>query len=195
MERLAARARLPVQYTQGFNPRPVLSLVLPRPVGVAALDDLLAASLTEDIDASQALAALGEASQRGMRFLRARRLEPHERPAARRASFRMPLRAEQARIVAARCERLARQDAWCVQRSTPGRDGRGPGPPATIDLKGLVADLVPEAQELRWDLVAVGDRWARPGEVLTLLGLDGQADLATVERTGVDYGLDSLIRK
>ena len=40
-ERACVRAGLPVKYSQGFNPHPKQSLPLPRPVGVAADDELL----------------------------------------------------------------------------------------------------------------------------------------------------------
>ena len=50
MERLVCRAKLPLKYTQGFNPRPVLSLSLPRPVGVASRAELLVVTLEEDLD-------------------------------------------------------------------------------------------------------------------------------------------------
>ena len=40
-QRTCVRAGLKIQYSQGFNPRPRLSLPLPRPVGVASDDELL----------------------------------------------------------------------------------------------------------------------------------------------------------
>ncbi len=40
-QRACVRAGMNIQYTQGFNPRPRLSLPLPRPVGVTSQDDLL----------------------------------------------------------------------------------------------------------------------------------------------------------
>ena len=40
-QRACVRAGLKIQYSQGFNPRPKLSLPLPRPVGVASDDELL----------------------------------------------------------------------------------------------------------------------------------------------------------
>lgn len=40
-QRACVRADISVQYSQGFNPRPKLSLPLPRPVGVASDDELL----------------------------------------------------------------------------------------------------------------------------------------------------------
>ena len=44
-QRACVRAGMNIQYTQGFNPRPRLSLPLPRPVGVASEDDLLCVRL------------------------------------------------------------------------------------------------------------------------------------------------------
>ena len=41
LHRACARAKIEVQYTQGFNPRPRMSLPLPRPVGVESDDELL----------------------------------------------------------------------------------------------------------------------------------------------------------
>ena len=40
-QRACVRAGLKIRYSQGFNPRPRLSLPLPRPVGVASDDELL----------------------------------------------------------------------------------------------------------------------------------------------------------
>ena len=40
-QRACVRACIKIQYSQGFNPRPRLSLPLPRPVGVASDDELL----------------------------------------------------------------------------------------------------------------------------------------------------------
>jgi len=40
-QRACVRAGISVQYSQGFNPRPKLSLPLPRPVGVESDDELL----------------------------------------------------------------------------------------------------------------------------------------------------------
>lgn len=49
--RACARAQIPLKYTQGFNPRPKMSLPLPRTVGVESNDDLLCLGLnTETTD-------------------------------------------------------------------------------------------------------------------------------------------------
>ncbi len=58
-----------------------------------------------------------------------------------------------------------------------------------INLKPLVEQLKIDGNLLRITLIPQGDLWARPGEVLRLLGLDEQTDLANVIRSEVDYGL------
>jgi len=47
-KRASARANLKIQYTQGFNPRPRLSLPLPRSVGVEVDEDLLCIRLADE---------------------------------------------------------------------------------------------------------------------------------------------------
>jgi radical SAM-linked protein len=42
------RAGIPLQYSEGFNPRPKLSLVLPRPVGVESDEELLCLRVNRD---------------------------------------------------------------------------------------------------------------------------------------------------
>ena len=43
--RACARAKIPLKYSQGFNPRPKMALPLPRTVGVESNDDLLCIGL------------------------------------------------------------------------------------------------------------------------------------------------------
>jgi radical SAM-linked protein len=56
--RLILRAELPVHFTQGFNPRPRLSLPVPRSVGIASLGDRLRIELEEEYPADVALEKL-----------------------------------------------------------------------------------------------------------------------------------------
>jgi len=65
MARAAARASLPLKHSQGFNPRPRLALVPPRPVGVASRCELMVIQLTEPIDAETLCRKLNEQLPRG----------------------------------------------------------------------------------------------------------------------------------
>ena len=50
LQRACVRAGIGIQYSQGFNPRPKLSLPLPRPVGVESDDELLCLRVAVDPD-------------------------------------------------------------------------------------------------------------------------------------------------
>ncbi len=52
-QRACVRAGIEIQYSQGFNPRPRLSLPLPRPVGVASDDELLCLRVRKSTSAQE----------------------------------------------------------------------------------------------------------------------------------------------
>jgi radical SAM-linked protein len=180
---------LPLKYTQGFNPHPVLSLVPPRPVGVASRDDLLVAWLTQCLDAEAILSALNRQVPRGMEFLHARELEPGQSPLPRGIRHEWPIPADRLGTVQRQAELFAAAANWPIERSTPA-DSRDTAPrKRPLDLKALVKDLTVRQGVLCWMQTPAGDLWARPGEVLGALGQDSHVDLAAVVRTAVDYGL------
>jgi radical SAM-linked protein len=203
LERAAARAGLPLRYSQGFNPHPVMALLPPRPVGVASRDDILVLSLEQPPDQADSgdgcqaargedfLAPLQAAAPSGMRFLRAVALEGKATPHPLRMHYRLPLKPGEVTLVSRRLEELAGLDRWVVSRLVSPKKAR----PARamesrdIDIKPMVENPRLEAAVLRWSAVPHGDAWARPGELLRLLGLDERTNLAAVERTAVQYDL------
>lgn len=54
-QRACVRAGIDIQYSQGFNPRPIMSLPLPRPVGVESDDELLCFRIRKGIRAQDHL--------------------------------------------------------------------------------------------------------------------------------------------
>jgi len=190
IERTAVRADLPLRYTEGFNPHPRMSLACPRPVGVASLDDLLVVTL-EDTDEPLSGPVLPEAlnrcAPRGVRFLRARELAGKAAPRPVRACYELPVVSDQRDRLQQRIEQLAARETWCVERvKVSRRRGRGDRR-RTIDIKPLVVELKLDDDRLMMTLAGRDDLWARPGEVLEMLGLDARADLAALVRTAVDY--------
>ena len=91
-ERTARRSDLPLHYSQGYNPRPVLSLACPRPVGVASRDELLVLVLDEDVAERDLRSRLEASSPLGMRVLEARPLEGKPRVVSQ--EFQLSLREE-----------------------------------------------------------------------------------------------------
>jgi len=191
VERQTVRARLPLRYSQGFNPRPALSLVLPRPVGVASLEDLLAITLDVPLEQAELLDRLAATAPKGLSPYRAVLLGPGVRPLARSADLELALSPEQAGCVAPRVRELDDQPAWPMRRVTGDESLDDPHAGKPIDLRPLVRRMVVENHRLRLTLVPLNQAWARPAEILRLLNLDERADLARMVRTHVDYGLEA----
>ena len=77
-------------------------------------------------------------------------------------------------------------DAWPAERRVIKRRGRGKTS-RPIDLRPLVTEMRLDGATLHVTLAPVGDLWARPAELLELVGLDQRVDLARTVRTAVQY--------
>ncbi len=181
-EHAAVRAKLPLRYSEGFNPRPRLSLPLPRPTGVASRCELLVLHLTEPVEPDRVAAALSAAVPEGVTVLGGRDLPAQGAPHARRATFELPVPPPRRGPVAERLEQLQRESRWPIRREARGRQPAGP-----IDLRPLVAAIALDGERLRFTLVADGQRWARPAEVLALAGLDSPAARSRLVRTVIHW--------
>lgn len=185
VERTALRALVPLRFSQGFNPRPAVSLACPRPVGVASRADVAVMTMDDsaaEMEAPALADALSAASPRGMTFLRARRLTDRKTLHPRRIEYALGVEADLPPRLAQRLSELEAQDSWTVVRDS-GLDKAS----RRIDLKPMVHDIRIEGPSVRWSQSPQGQAWARPSEVLALLGLDPQADLSRVVRLDVEY--------
>lgn len=191
VQRTVARAGLPVHYSQGYNPRPVLSLTCPRPVGVASEDDLLVLSLDEtsdgEVDPESMVSQLNEAAPCGLRFDRPRPLPGKRAPQPVRVRYELPLPPGRVEPVRDRLAELHTGGDWTVTRGSTDKGKGRSKPPREIDLRPLVASAAVEDGRLTFTLVPRRQRWAKPAELLALLGLDPRGDLADVIRREVDY--------
>ncbi len=185
IERVLARAKLPIKFTEGFNPHPVLSLVCPRPVGVAGVDELLVIALTDEIAPAELLQRLNENSPSGMKALHAEPMRQGEKKLAARTEYRLKLSPQRSCAVRDRLAELESSDAWPVERQVAKGGGKGMTT-RRIDIRPLVAGIRVEEDVLDLTLQPSGDLWARPAEVLAMLGLDECVDLAAMVRTRVE---------
>jgi len=193
MARAAARASLPLKHSQGFNPRPRLALVPPRPVGVASRCELMVIQLTEPIDAETLCRKLNEQLPRGISASAARPLPSKRCPRVRRIRCEVSLDQTESTRAAERIDELDCMSEWTVQRhATPGKRGRA------VDLKGSVEDLAVQGRTLRFALAGGAGAPPRSLDVLTLLHLTGPAGgdrpaatevLARTERIDIEYNL------
>lgn len=191
IERISGRAKLPLRYSQGFNPRPVFSLTSPRPVGVATRDDRLVLALDDTIDRADLLARLNRSSPEGMRFLAARLLEDVKTLHPVRVSYELALFEGCIEAVTGCVEELQSQPAWLVRRKAKVKPGRKRKPAGNqeirlVDIRPMLGELEVSGGMLRFVCVSRDGVLARPGEVLQLVGLVGLQHMAELVRTEIE---------
>ena len=178
-ERALARAGLPVRFTGRFNPRPRISLPLPRSVGVASSSELLVVELCESAEPADVLARLADQMPEGLRVRQADRVDPGLAVQPDQVSCQVDLPADQVPAVAAAVEHLRGAEHWPIERH--GRQDK------VIDLLAYVVSASVEAGALKWTARVTADGSARPAEVLAAVGLAPDAWQHRVKRTGVRW--------
>ncbi len=186
IERLCERCKLPLRYSQGYNPHPIFSICLPKPVGISTRCDAVTVSLEEPVSAHHLLDKMNSHAPVGLKFTFAETFKG-KAPRPIRASYEIQVDPTQ---VAPRLDATMSADKWVIERKISIDHGRSFGN-RSIDLRPLVDEVRLEGQMLMFRLVRRGDSWARPGELLALLGLDDRLDLARLVRTEIEFESDN----
>ncbi len=181
MELAAGRAKVPMRFSEGFNPRPKMSLPLPRPVGVAALDEVLVITLAdEDVEPAEVFERIASQTPDGVTVTNWALLPGRKPPQAVEARYAAPVDAEEVEDLRKRIDELDRRDTW--DRLRIGGKGK---PDHQLDLRTLIRAITFDGETLHFTLAPNEQLWARVPEVLDLLNLDPVAYRARVVRTDV----------
>jgi len=165
-ERALARTDLPVRFSEGFNPRPRLSLPLPRPVGIATTADVLVVEFAEPVDPREVLPQLAAQMPQGV-ALRDAWLPSGRRPIQpASATYALDLPADRIRETAEQVDRILNSPEWPVHRVR--EDG---GPEKVLDLRSYLLNARIDGSRLRWTMRVTGQGSIRPGEFLAAVGL------------------------
>ena len=84
-ERAFRRAAIPVSYTQGFNPHPVLSFAAPISLGVESISEYMDVGVVEPIDPSAFVQMMNDVLPTGIRILHAHLIEEGTPPSLMKA--------------------------------------------------------------------------------------------------------------
>jgi len=181
-ERALARAQLPVRYSEGFNPRPRMSLPLPRAVGIASLADVLVVDLTSELEPAFVLGQLSAQMPGGIRLIDAWTLQGSQALRPETVVYRVPIGGEQAGRVSAELQKLLSGSEWIVERTGANdkRDG-------SIDLRPFLVDARLEEGHLLWTVRVTNSGSVRPAELLSAVGLDPREHLHRVVRLQVEW--------
>jgi len=213
-ERALRRAGLPLRMSEGFNPRPRMSLPEPRSVGVASDAEILEFELADWVSPDAILAGLSRQVPEGIRITSLDLVRPTDkaRPAAVVYTAdppAPPLRAVWPADMADRIARLLAADRLPVVRHRPTGDkpldarpfiesleleGTGSREPGTGRSEPKPSDPGsrtpnPVVQVIRMVLMTGPKGTVRPDEILRLLGLDAEAVArADIRRTEIRLG-------
>jgi radical SAM-linked protein len=163
-ERTLRRARLPLSYSQGFNPRPKINLAAALPLGFTSDCEMVEFWLDNDITLNQIESQLREASPPGIEIHNIEEVDPR--------NPKIPNLIDSADYQVMLLEPVPELDARVNQLLSEQhieRERRG----KTYDLRPLIEKLVSkDSQTLELRLAARANATGRPEEVLLALEID-----------------------
>lgn len=180
LERSIRRARLPIAFSQGFNPKPKMTFSPALPVGAESRSEFLDMTLIGVHDARAVADALGAELPPGLRIITFEAApEIGINDGASAITWSVELSPEARERAPEVLGRFAAATEWPVVRETDGKQ-------KTIDLKRFVRDLTLDANTLRMELWQSAAGTARPSELLqSLLGVAPQKLVKESVRLGV----------
>jgi radical SAM-linked protein len=196
-QRAFARAGIPLSHSHGFNPRPKLSLPLPRSVGVESDDELLRikidlANVSRDrpycsrseLNAQMLMNDLGEHLPPGCELISAALAESSAPPQPRSAVYVLAVKPQLVGSnLEARIQSVCESESLPLERRAKGRGGRI----KTVDVREFLKSLELRGQEVVVECKICSGRSIRVEEILNLLNLDPASLAAPVRRKSVQW--------
>ncbi|MCD4700021.1 MAG: TIGR03936 family radical SAM-associated protein [Phycisphaerae bacterium] len=195
-ERSAARAKLPIRFSEGFNPRPKLSLPLPRPVGVTSQCELLIIGLEQDSppqSESDLARRLGEQFPDGMELIKVEPLPDKTRAKIKAVTYELAMADSEQKRVKARLASLKQSPKWEVPRRRSHAGDKPAKAEEFVDIKGQIGNIgisrgLRNEGRLSFTLEPTGAAGPiGPKQVLPLLGLtDVTEALSELKKTTME---------
>lgn len=180
--RAFARADLPVRFSAGFNPHPVFSLPLPRPVGVGTEADRLVVELVEPLDSEALVRRLSDAMPEGITILGARALDSAESCRPTSVEYTVSLSGQDREELTSRISRLLASPAVIVERKN-----KKDGTLKRVDIHHYLETLSATETGLMMRLRVSQEGTVRPAEVCAALGITDPAVHAWTHRTRIEW--------
>jgi radical SAM-linked protein len=181
-ERALRRAGLPLRLSQGYNPRPKMSLPEPRSVGIASEAELLEFELADWVNPDAVLERLRGQMPPGLAIRSLDLVRPTDKAHPHTVVYDVRLEAPPSDLAARAQQVLDRREAPVV-RPRPKGDKH-------LDARPFIRDLeTPQGESIRMTLVTGPNGTVRPDEVLRLMGL-GRDEILRADIRRTDLRLD-----
>ena len=184
-ERALRRAGLPTAMSQGFNPRPHISLPAPLSVGMQGRNEVLDFELREWVGPEEARQRLSRELPEGIRIHAVQVVPPKPDRQPKQLSYRIPL-LEGHPVTQDALDKLRSTDTLMVERHVGEKV-------KVLDITPFIRDvrLVDDALHLVLDVTPGGT--ARPEEVLQALGCKSRTHYLKGEIERVHVSLSSSL--
>jgi radical SAM-linked protein len=180
-ERALRRARLPLRMSEGFNPRPRMSLVEPRSVGIASEAELIEFELADWVNPDVALDALRRQVPTGIEVASLDLVRPADKARPQAVVYVARLQ-EPCPDLPGRVARLLALDKAPIVRHRPTGD-------KSLDARAFIQTVEAGAAEVHMVLTTGPTGTVRPDEILRLLGFSPDAVARTkIQRTEIRLG-------
>lgn len=200
-QRACIRAGIKIQYTQGFNPHPKLSLPLPKSVGIEVDDDILClwlsnnqTLLSEGVSETQAedygpkiKENLSKQLPEGIDILSVKFVQENKAFQPYMASYLFPVQPQYFNDeLKSRVKRLLSEKSLIITRlSKPNRPAISSS--KTVDVRPFLKSIEFGDNSVVVECKISGDGSIRIEEILKLLELDTEKLAAPIKRIGVKY--------
>jgi radical SAM-linked protein len=196
-QRACVRAGKEICYSQGFNPRPKLSLPLPRPVGVASDDDMLCIRipkntiLQKDLLSKQVYKGISEQLPHGFELISLSVVEANKSFQPSSATYILEVPKEHlSEALKAKIEGLLASENLCIQRritKKKSRTGLRESKIKNIDVRDFLESIELDSNGIivKCKITPAGS--IRVEEILSLLELDVEKLALPVRRTSVQW--------
>jgi len=189
-QRACVRAELKIQYSQGFNPRPRLSLPLPRPVGVASDDELLCIRVRKSTSA-QVRESISAQLPEGCELLSVDVAKTNTSFQPCSAAYVLAVRKEYLNEeLKATIKRLLASESINLQRQIDKRKSRIENQESrikNIDVRGFLKSIELDENSIIVECKISSAGSIRVDEILRLLQLDVEKLASPIRRTSVQW--------
>jgi len=182
-QRACVRAGLKIQYSQGFNPRPKLSLPLPRPVGVASDDEMLCLRVHKSTS-PQVHKSISAQVPEGCELLSVNVVRANTSFQPCSATYVLTVRKEYLNEeLKATIKRLLASESINLQRQIDKRNSRI----KNIDVRGFLKSIELDGNSIIVECKISSAGSIRVDEILKLLELDVEKLASPIRRTNVQW--------
>ena len=183
-QRACVRAGIRVSHSEGFNPRPKLSLPLPRPVGVESDEELLCLRVLGEVNKERIKSELAAQLPAGCELLSAHSTEAGTSFQPRSATYVLPARQEYLNEkLHTTTERLLASKSLHVRRRMDARGLRV----KNVDVRGFLKSIKLDSRSIIVECRISPAGSIRVDEILELLELDERKLSGPIRRTNVQW--------